>query len=670
MEHKRKHRITTVEVEEKARSLVEDRLAHFQKLRDNSPHPENWEDNENAWHNKTNDYYQGRSKVSVPEIHKAIEKVVAKVVKAIFPSDGNWLATKPAMSEDEDDILAEEAKKVTKLLKKQFMHAGGKRKVSKLARSWATFGTAFVNVFYDYKEAVRRTRINGEPVDRVVVTKDGPDFEILSIRDVYLDPTDSELEGDVIVRRLVDYQTLWDLRQDGDEGIYPMDALEKVRKNYFEREERYEKQTEEDQANNPTHEYGENDRKIELLTFWGNVPSWLITESVEDYNNDLIERNALIEVAKTSKGCVLLRVDYNPFYHLQKPIVKIPCIEVPNSAYGMSIGQVSLSLQRELNTLRNQLMDMRTFNLKRKTLVEEDSGVTESQLQDMENLIIECKDINGIRDFQPADFSGSAVPQGQQIQSDIQEGTGVTPLLGGTAGGNSLERTAEGVNTVVSGAMEKFEMLIDLFVDNGLMEILTQFWQLNQQFLSKEREKQLLGTKNTLRVELDSILAENMDFDFKGVKEFIKKGHMVSVGNILIQNIAGFVEQGLDPVPIVLKQVELMGWGDIIEKIDRRPQSQLEQTPEGEVQLLRQGLPVRIHLDDNHADFLRAYETILEVTIQYDPNTDPEEYAKSFIGAISSSSISGNVRKHLQDAILQRVRAIRLRGADSAREEG
>lgn len=663
--------ITDDLIERGATSLVMDRMKHFEDLRRTTGLYDRWDNNEKAWNNNMDDFYDGRSKVSVPEIHKAIERIVPKYIRALFPDDGNWLE---ATAKDiHDDISKEDAEVVTLLIKQQFHDAKARTKITSIARSCVIYGTVFAETTYDKRVKKRRRTVAGEKIVKEVTVFDGPDFNELPIRDVFVDPKDENLEDDVIIRKIVNYQDLWDLRKDEDDpesqGIYPTEQVKKLRQIRFLQERESEKRQEEDNKGLGGHRYGPNDHKIELLTFYGNVPEWMLTEDTEDFENGTIVRDALIEVAAIGDKAVLLRIDYNPNDHQEKPLVKASYIKVSGSIYGLGAADVNIPLQKELNTLRNQLMDMRTFTLRRKTLVDRNANVSEQQLKDLNKLIIFTDDINGVRDYVPVDFSGSAVPQGIQIQGDIQEGTGVVPLLGGTPQGNSIERTAEGVNTIVSGALERFELVIREFEENFMQELVKKFWQYNQQFLPDGKDVAIIGDE-IIRVMPSKIPVEGLTLNFRGVSEFIKKAFMINTGNILIQNIIPFAEFGIDPTPILFKQVKLMGWSEIIPEIDKRPQAQLEQSPEGEVQLLRSGLPVRVDFDDDHIAFLRAYESILEQPILIDPEVDLQAYVGEFQTRIRSAKVGTNIKTNLIRAIGNRVKAITLdaQGAKSKHE--
>ncbi len=115
----------------------------------------------------------------------------------------------------------------------------------------------------------------------------------------------------------------------------------------------------------------------------------------------------------------------------------------------------------------------------------------------------------------------------------------------------------------------------------------------------------------------------------------------------------------------------MLGFEDLIPEIDKRPESQLEEVPEGEAQLLLLGRNVRINLNDDHVAFLEAYERLIpNKLIQVDPLQDPAEYSKEFISGIQNSQLPENVRRNLAEAVGQRLAAIRILNTGFKKTEG
>jgi len=320
---------------------------------------------------------------------------------------------------------------------------------------------------------------------------------------------------------------------------------------------------------------------------------------------------------------------------------------------------VNIPLQLELNTLRSQLMDLRSFILKKKFLIDREANIDHSQLQDLHTAIIETDSMSGLKDLVPADFSPTALAQGAVIKQDIQDSTGASKLLGGSPTGSSLDRTATAVSLVAQGGLERFELVVTQFEEEILKPLVRLFWMLNQQFLPEGRDVNLVGDK-IIRVVPSEIALEGMDLNFVGIRELGEKAFKINALNNLVQNLIPLTNQGIDVVPIVLKQVKLMGFGDLIPEIDKRPESNLEESPEGEVQLLQLGKNVRINLNDDHVAYLKAYESLLNRVILADPITESEEYSKEVVNAVQNSNLASNVRKNLIEAVGQRLAAIRI----------
>jgi len=651
--------ISKQSIEEEAVKLVQSTKKHFEQLRKDSGKTAEWLAAENSYFNGTKDFYDGVAKIRVPVLHQAVERIVPKMDKVVFPPDGEFFAAQA--KDHKDDISVEDAEAVTALVKQQFNDVEVRSKLIGVDRSLATYGTVFLTTFWDKKVKRRFKRVEGVRTEVWDTVFDNPDFYSPSIWDVYIDPRDENLQGDLIERVVKNYHELFALRkrkENGEDlGIY--DNVDQLKELSLKQEEDSEKKESQERIGLGNHQYGPNEQKIELLKFWGNVPTWLLTGKEEDRENKLVVENALIEVGAVGDKAVLLRIIDNPFDHVEKPYIKGRYLKVDGQAYGLGVMSVNIPLEAELNTLRSQLMDLRSFILKKKWLVDRQANIDESQLKDLHNSVIYTDDLSGMKDVAPIDFGASALPQEQIIKQDVQDSTGASKLLSGTPSGSSLDRTAAGVATVVSGGLERFELVVTQFQEDVLKPLVRHFWQLDQQFLPEGRDVALVG-RRIIRVNPSEIPLEGFDLNFLGIRELGEKEFKVNALNIAMQNIIPFAQYGLDPTPIPLELLKLLGLGHLTKEIDKRPETQLEETPEGEVQLLQLGKNVRINLNDDHIAFLKAYEQLTQKQFTSDPITSMAEYATEFIQAIQASQLPENVKVNLREAVGQRLSVMRM----------
>jgi hypothetical protein len=604
-------------IEEDAHALVLKTRQHFIQLREKAGYDKAWKAAEESYFNGTDDYYKGQAKVRIPALHQAVERIVPKMDKVLFPPDGEFIALS---AKDPDNTLEQDAAlAATALTKQQFIEIKAREKLIGVYRSLCTYGTVFLKTYWNHIEKEKFVRNGNKREREVFTTFDNPDFYSPSIWDIYADPKDENLEGAVIERIMMDYSDLLKLRvrkeDDEEVGIYK--NVDKIKGMFFKREGDDDKQVSEEIRGLGGHEYGPHENKVQLFEYWGPVPKYFFTHSYKDKESLETVDNCLIVIASTADSnsntngnAVCLRISECPFDYNEKPYLRGRYIKVDGRLYGLGVMSVSISLEAELNTIRNQLMDMRTFMLKNKWLRDKNSEISDWQLQDLSNLVIDTNDMQGLKALVPPDFSGSALANEGVIKQDIYDATGATPLLSGTPSGGSLDRTAAGIATVVSGGLERFELVITLFSEEILKRLVERNWQLNQQFLPEGRDIRLTG-KPIVKVVPEEI-PFNFELNFLGTREIGEKEFKINALNILLQNLAPYIPLGLDPIPVVLKFFKLTGMGELEKEVDMRPNTQLENTPEGELQLLQMGRKVKIDLNDDHDSYIAAYITLLK----------------------------------------------------------
>lgn len=610
-------------VDVQAAELVAETLAHFKLLRTQARLPDKWREYEELYFNGSEDYYGGKARVRIPILHTHTERIVPKMDKTIFPPDGDFFGAVPG--DHSNNVLLEDAEKVVKTIKRQFGKCKLRTKLIGSYRNLCIYGTTFIKYYWGYsiKRRFKRKKNAGglwERIEEEDIVSDGPTAEVLDIWDVYADPKDENLEGAVIQEIVTDYQKIKDKAQrkteSGDEvGVYRnTELLKDSRLSQINDPERALSDLTRGVGDR---KYGKHEKKIRTYEYWGPIPQSFLTLN-EDDSDEEVEGYIVVGVnspsdsassAVTGSDLVVLRVSPNPFDHQEKPFLRGRYIKVEGQLYGMSMYEVNISLAKELNTVRSQFMDMRTFMLKNKWLRDRNSEISDHSLKDLSEQVIDTNDVNGLQALRPPDFSGSALASEANIKADLEDGTGATSFLGGTPMKSSLERTAEGVATMMSAGLERFELVVTQYEEEILKPLAEGFWWLNQQFLDDEIEIAMTGGR-TLKFsprDVDFIY----DLQFLGIHELGQKSFKINALNILIQNVAPFAEFGLDPLPILLRMVKLLGMGDLIPEIDKRPEAQAEFTPEGEKQLLMSGQKVRVDLNDDHAAFIEAYKEIL-----------------------------------------------------------
>lgn len=613
-------KLTQDEVDQDAYNWVMSAKEHFRNQRRVAGYETQWAAFEKSYNNDTDSFYSGLCKVRVPALHNAIETVVPIIDKGSFPPDGNFLE---AEADDLDNqFLVEEALRAKLLLKDQFRDVDARAKLIGVARSLCIYGTVFVKTYWEHIVKCRYKRDeNGKRVKVWETVFDNPDFYNVEIRNIYADIKDENLDGIVIEGLVKDYQDLWDNRERTETVEYEDETSEEFEVGVYRNVEQFkqvkfvrpvdsEKIEGQENMGLARHSYGEHEHKIEVYECWGMIPKYLITRSLKD-KEEKTYCDGLIVVGNGAEGGKgTLRISDNPFDHQEKPYIRCRYIKVDGRLYGMGVMTVNIPLEAELNTSRQQAVDMNTKNLRPKWLIDGTAEIDENSLKDTNDqcIVTANGNANAVVPLRPNDMTNSALANQANAKADIAEGTGAKGIVNGTPNGSSIERTSVGVSALYQSALGRLDLVAINYEEELLKKLARHFWMLDQQFMDQPREVQISG-KGMVKVDPKEIPLPRMHF--LGMKTLGEKDMRINQANILIQNLSPFAQYGIDPVPILLEQLRLMGWGHIINEIDTRPESDMEDTPEGEVRLLQMGRKVKININDDHAAFINAYTQLL-----------------------------------------------------------
>ena len=605
-------KITNGEIKEAAINLVRTTKEHFKQLRYEMGIETDWKKAESVYYSR---YRENQFTTGTLFTH--VERIVPKMDKAIFPPDGEWFEARP--KDVNNELQQTEADRATRLLTRQSDEINLRSKLIPVYRSLGIYGTSFVKYFWNRQEKEVYKRIDGERVKDYEVTFDNPDFYSPSVWDVYIDPKDENLEGALVEELISDYSDLYAKRihedDEGDEiGIYDPKELVTLKDHFITINPDGDKEDSDIIKGVGEHRWSPNDQKVIVDHYWGPVPKWFLTRKNEDKETGEMIQNAYIVVGGSPKGSALLLLIDNPFDHQSKPFLKSTYIKCPGKAYGIGIiNPTSIYLSDAYDVTILQGIKNRSFNLKTKWKVDRNANIHKDQLIDSDGAIIETDDMNGLEPIVAPDMTATIAAHAQILKNDLEQNTGALPFLAGIPAGRSLERTAEGVATLTAGGLERFELVITGFEQDVLIPLIVGFWKLNQQFLPEGRDIRETGT-SIVRVIPEDIPFDDFNIIFVGIREIADKNFKVGALNIMMQSplIQLLVQTGqLNMKPAAFRLLKLLGQGDLINEMDISQENMMEQSPEGEAQLLMAGRKVKVDLDDNHEAYIQVYQQIL-----------------------------------------------------------
>lgn len=178
----------------------------------------------------------------------------------------------------------------------------------------------------------------------------------------------------------------------------------------------------------------------------------------------------------------------NPYWrHSLKPYVVQPFEPLHNELYGLSAAQFIEHLQDELNTTRNQRIDVVSFLINRPWLVEQgmESEINEADLIITPNKIIPVPNLDKVRPMDPIDVPASAYQEEAAIKRDMEDVLGVPPVAQGMP--EQSGTTATEIAQRASNVAIRYEIWIALFEWMGFKRMARLMDLNNQQLVEESR---------------------------------------------------------------------------------------------------------------------------------------------------------------------------------------
>lgn len=359
-------------------------------------------------------------------------------------------------------------------------------------------GTAIAKVPYVYKEATQTQKVlktdsvTGQQFldsqDQLKVIYDGPDFINIPIYDFFPDWRVKEPGNVQAMRGCVHrmFKTLNEIKSnkkqkasDGStigtyENISELEMSVQIKGNDAWKPPYYE----EDNAKENFEHLDDNERNIkdkdtvEVWEYYG----------LFDKNNDGKYEEYIITVAN---GDVTLRCEPTFYNSKLKPFVAGVNVIRANEFYGISEGLAIKGLIKEATQIRNSILDQVNLSINRMWVVDRNAGIKTKSLFSRPGGIIHANDINGIKMLEAPEIPVSAARQDTEIQSDIQNATGLSntpPAVSQLS--RAFGRSATGVQFIQSFAASRVGLKIRLVSDLVLKPFAHLMFNINKQFMT------------------------------------------------------------------------------------------------------------------------------------------------------------------------------------------
>lgn len=503
-----------------------------------------------------------RAKIFIPVCFQIIEAAVPKLISFLSGNDSQF-DVKP------EDIKEQQiADNIKKLLQDQLKKAQFDPKYTWFVKQLCMYGTSYF--FVDWKvrqewvwENTPKTSVktdeNGlnvptteyemKKVYKVVERR--PELTWLDVLDVYpaQDYATVEDQPGVFIRRFMNKDDFAGKCQGDNPYFANLDKVQATGTSQRYQETRQWRKTARGEISTV------QSSQIELIEYWG---PWDLDGSGNPCECQIVIANRT----------VVVRAVPNPYYHQQRPLVKVCFTDVPGEWFGIGLIEPVISLQNELNTVRRQRLDNINLCINRMWKVLSTADVDIDKLTSAPGGVILTDNMEAIESIAPQDVTQSAFADAEKIVQDMynvtipQNLTGSIDDLKGTGSGsvgfNALQ-------TSISQALEKFATAAKNIQEDGVKRILELFYQLDLQYLnSTEFLTAFYGdifpkAPDGTNIVTPAMIRGQVNFSMTVLSEMINKDKKINNATAYLSSFQALIAPPSQE--IILKQIwELLGF--------------------------------------------------------------------------------------------------------------
>lgn len=451
----------------------------------------------NLYHSKSDHKYhkKAKSNIFVPETFRAIETLASHIYQIIFSEEPFFIVE----GREAQDI--KQGKIIEGLVDYQMKQAQFKRRMLPGLRSLITFGVIVVQYSWKYEER-RITKkqlithpLTGEQqtqlVEQTDVTKDYPDFEVINILDLIVNPYISNIDEQpvIIVKKKFTFEQLKQWEKEG--YISNVDQLQKIDtgKGTDTKTDKLKEQRMKDAGFVVTDinagDYTVSDR-------WGNTKrKWI------DINLDgTPEGEEIVQGHIIKCQDVILKRTEIPYWDNRKPFISCGLFELLDEMFPMGLGQILETPQYAVNDNMNQINDHKTFSIYHMFLKGKKSGAKRKDFGAEPDKVIDCEDVSQIKEIIP---NPQAMSEGIVLDKILREdmrNAAMAPTTvqgiqtpGQTTLGEVQMMNAEGSSSVRTLAISISEQLVK--------PLLEAFYRLTEQYMTTKKIIKVMGKMGT-----------------------------------------------------------------------------------------------------------------------------------------------------------------------------
>jgi hypothetical protein len=409
-----------------------------------------------------------RSRVARPILYESVEAIHAHLLNGLFPANEKFFTV---VGKTEQDYQHREL--IEQFLRHKLEESDFIEKYALFLKQAIIMGNSIAAVPWKTLTESRTVEkplevfgltVGYHTVEEDVVQYNGPDFEVLDMFDVVLDPNAPNFQQAKLIRQVK--RSLSELRENPAyhhleelAGHNPETGMADTHKQSRRRAFGLEQETRPlPETDEPT---------FQVLEAWGDF--WV---------EDTLYKNYLCVVA----GQTVIRFEPNPYPGKGKPFVFTNFIPVPNELYGIGAIEKSVGLQHAINTLTNQKLDVINLSINSPfTYLINDDVFDPGNMVTRPGALIPVKSHDTLRPIQYLNNFTVAFQEIETLKAEIQEATGALKYF--TGGESAKNRTATEVSALVNGGSQKFSSTLSHLEKTSLAPFLHMVFSHAQQFI-------------------------------------------------------------------------------------------------------------------------------------------------------------------------------------------
>ena len=556
--------------------------------------------------------YYGRANLDWAAAFQAVEILVPRIHNVLFPRR-KWFDIVGVEQSDE-----KQAQIMSAYLRQKFERdVHFRKKMISSIRACAIYGTMIGKTPYrkESKTIPIKTRktvgnlyglFQPDFSEKEMITFDSIDLELVDIFDFY--PADDFIDNiedqPWVIHKTIEYiDTLYKKEYDPETGEGSYENLDKIQKDGKDK--------------NLSRRGTENDYQKARKTQMGlrSRDYNAVVESIDfiEYQGVHEEEDIVAVVAMDGHTNPLVSAEPLNTPDGKKTFIMGKWVEVPGEFWGLSVLERIEKSIYELNDRVNQTMDV-TSQIVNPIWLNTDADIPEGILRIQPNRIIATSTKDGLTAIRPpVEVLTPAYNAIQSLSTNIQDSTGATRFLGGSAQVPELQRTATGILSIIKEANARLNLTIQGIEDNWVIPFLRKSYKYAQFYAERKEVVRIVGKQGIEYQQVDpaTILG---DYDFRPLgsqsvgSEEVMTQQMLNYLNI-IATIPNVMQQ-FDVMKLVSKIGEkMLGLDDMDELImvNNREQEETEKAISENKAVMR-GIPPVITANDNHALHKEVHE--------------------------------------------------------------